>query len=207
MHQSLQSIARLSLLLPTLALSAVPSQAAYPDKPIRLIVTFVPGGAADLLGRYIAKALTAELGQPVVVENRTGAGGLIGIEAGRSADRRPLSILDSPLKDDAAITYGETLEDHKATVEARILAKERITELKPMIDELNEYLATQPPRVALIHQMACSGIARNEISTILADKHGIEASPDLVAQIITRNLRKRFPDLAFLWEKKSKQSS
>ncbi len=85
MHQSLQSIARLSLLLLTLALSAVPSQAAYPDKPIRLIVTFVPGGAADLLGRYIAKALTAELGQPVVVENRTGAGGLIGIEAGRSA--------------------------------------------------------------------------------------------------------------------------
>lgn len=61
------------------------SHAEYPEKPIRLIVPFVPGGAADLLGRYLSKELGADLGQPVVVENRAGAGGLIGIETGRAA--------------------------------------------------------------------------------------------------------------------------
>lgn len=59
--------------------------ASYPDKPIRMIVTFVPGGGADVLARYMAKEMADILGQPVVVENRTGAGGLIGVEAGLAA--------------------------------------------------------------------------------------------------------------------------
>ena len=59
--------------------------ASYPDKPIRMIVTFVPGGGADVLARYMAKEMTELLGQPVVVENRTGAGGVIGVEAGLAA--------------------------------------------------------------------------------------------------------------------------
>jgi len=61
------------------------AQASYPDKPIRMIVTFVPGGGADVLARYMAKEMADVLGQPVVVENRTGAGGLIGVEAGLAA--------------------------------------------------------------------------------------------------------------------------
>jgi len=61
------------------------AQANYPDKPIRMIVTFVPGGGADVLARYMAKEMADVLGQPVVVENRTGAGGLIGVEAGLAA--------------------------------------------------------------------------------------------------------------------------
>ncbi|MGH8662478.1 MAG: tripartite tricarboxylate transporter substrate binding protein [Burkholderiales bacterium] len=49
----------------------------YPDRPIRLIVGFPPGGAADILGRHAALQLTEALGQQVVVDNRGGAGGLI----------------------------------------------------------------------------------------------------------------------------------
>lgn len=56
-------------------LSSSSVAASYPDKPIRMIVTFVPGGGADVLARYMAKEMTELLGQPVVVENRTGAGG------------------------------------------------------------------------------------------------------------------------------------
>jgi tripartite-type tricarboxylate transporter receptor subunit TctC len=52
----------------------------YPDRPIRLIVGFPPGGSVDLTGRLIAEKLGASLGQPVVVENRVGAGGRIADE-------------------------------------------------------------------------------------------------------------------------------
>jgi tripartite-type tricarboxylate transporter receptor subunit TctC len=52
----------------------------YPDRPTRLIVPYTPAGNTDLLGRIIAQNLTKVLGQPVVVENRPGAGGAIGVD-------------------------------------------------------------------------------------------------------------------------------
>ncbi|SFL86951.1 tripartite tricarboxylate transporter substrate binding protein [Variovorax sp. OV329] len=76
-----------TLIPATLALAAALSpwaasaQNSYPSKPIRLIVPFAPGGSADVVGRIMAEELRAELGQPVVVENRPGAGGNIGGDA------------------------------------------------------------------------------------------------------------------------------
>jgi tripartite-type tricarboxylate transporter receptor subunit TctC len=58
---------------------------AYPSRPIKIIVTFVAGGGADIIARYIAQALTVSLGQPVIVENKPGAAGVLGIEAGLAA--------------------------------------------------------------------------------------------------------------------------
>jgi tripartite-type tricarboxylate transporter receptor subunit TctC len=61
------------------AAGAALAQAPYPSKPITMIVPFPPGGLADLVARPVAEAMARDLGQPVVIENKAGAGGGIGM--------------------------------------------------------------------------------------------------------------------------------
>jgi tripartite-type tricarboxylate transporter receptor subunit TctC len=73
------------------------AQDAYPVKPIRFILPFPPGGGTDILGRLIAERLSTSLGQPVVIENRGGAGGNVGAEAAaRSAPDGYTIVLVAP---------------------------------------------------------------------------------------------------------------
>jgi tripartite-type tricarboxylate transporter receptor subunit TctC len=83
LHAGLRVLATATLI--TAGTGSVAHADTYPSRPIKLIVTFVPGGGADVIGRYMAQGLTKALGQTVIVENRAGAGGLLGIEAGLAA--------------------------------------------------------------------------------------------------------------------------
>lgn len=88
MKARLQTAMRIATLL-LLGVASGPAMAAdaYPSRAIRLLVGFPPGGPTDIIGRVIAEDLSKELGQPIVVENRGGAGGVIA--AGAVANAKP----------------------------------------------------------------------------------------------------------------------
>ncbi|MFN6997247.1 MAG: Bug family tripartite tricarboxylate transporter substrate binding protein, partial [Aquincola tertiaricarbonis] len=68
-----------------MALAPSPVRAAFPDRPLRLIVPFPAGGAADVMARGLAQRLGEELGQQVIIDNRGGAGGAPAAEAAAKA--------------------------------------------------------------------------------------------------------------------------
>ncbi len=116
-------LAALMARLAVLAIAATPAFARdYPIKPVRLIVPTAPGGMADILARLYAQKLGDKTKQPIVVENRTGAGGVIAAEAvakapadgytlylGFHATNAILPILDPKLPYDAAKDFAPVL--------------------------------------------------------------------------------------------------
>jgi tripartite-type tricarboxylate transporter receptor subunit TctC len=84
---------------------AAGAQAAFPARPIRLVVPFPAGGTTDILGRIVAEPLGQRLGQPVVVDNRPGAGGGIGADLVAKADPDGHTLLMTTIGT-AAINYG-----------------------------------------------------------------------------------------------------
>jgi tripartite-type tricarboxylate transporter receptor subunit TctC len=77
-HRSL--FARLGIALAAAILSTGPAWAAFPERPVKIIVPFAPGGGTDLIARTMGIAMTQHLGQPVIIDNKPGAGTIIGTD-------------------------------------------------------------------------------------------------------------------------------
>src|SRR5689334_22429779 len=71
--------------LAALLLSPIVALAQYPTKPVHMIIPFAPGGASDFVGRIVQPKMSELLGQQIVIENRAGAAGNIGMEAAARA--------------------------------------------------------------------------------------------------------------------------
>ena len=88
-----KAAAKLVIGVALLAAAAAASSQAYPARPIRLVVGFAPGGVADVTARVVAQKLAEVLGQPVVVDNRPSAGGIVAAEAVAKADPDGYTLL------------------------------------------------------------------------------------------------------------------
>ena len=89
-------------------LAAAPAYAAWPERNITIIVPFPPGGPNDLLGRLLAAELAPKLGQSVIVENRAGAVGNIGLATGARAapDGYTLVVVTGVVLINPSVTQG-----------------------------------------------------------------------------------------------------
>ena len=85
MKRFIRTAAHCAIAVMTLVGASLSSAQAWPAKPIRLIVPLAPGGGTDIAARVVAIYLGEALGQPVLIDNRVGAGGVVGVEAASKA--------------------------------------------------------------------------------------------------------------------------
>jgi tripartite-type tricarboxylate transporter receptor subunit TctC len=91
----MRTLRAVGLLFAALFLAGSAARAEYPEKTIRIVVPYPPGGFNDTLGRIVAQKLGEAWGQPTMVENRPGGGTLIGTDAVAKAP--PSSLIRSPI--------------------------------------------------------------------------------------------------------------
>src|SRR5688572_10351560 len=130
----LHRLARAAALVFAATLSFGAFAQAYPNKPIRIVVPFAPGGATDLIARAVGQKLTESMGQPVVVENRTGASGMLGADLVAKAPPDGYTLL---MASTAEIAINPSLYEKMAYDPAKDLAPVTLAGITPLILVVN----------------------------------------------------------------------
>src|SRR5262245_18654038 len=159
------------------------AQANYPTKPIRIVVGFAAGGPADIIARVVGGKLGDILGQQVVIENRTGAGGTIATEAVARSDADGYTLLMTPLANAVNETLfknvrakvGEQLMAVAPLAEtANVLVVHRSLEVKSVSDLIA--LAKSKPG-DILYASAGRGTATHLTSELFNMMAGVKLSP------------------------------
>ena len=192
--------------------AAVPMHAlaqAFPNRPVRMIVPFPPGGPADLAARALAPAMQSRLGQPVVVENRAGAGGTLGVGLVAKAEPDGYStVLSGPGALVAApfmmanFPYDVTKELSPVTLVIRVPAA--IVTGKPSglttVKQLIDYARANPGKISF------ASAGQGTLSHLVGELLKLEAGIDIVhvpykgaapatTDLIAGTVQLMFPDL------------
>lgn len=174
MHKNLAPLLRSGLAAGLLALAAAAPAAAqardFPDKPVRIIVPFTAGGGSDMVARVVAEKLGAKWKQPVVVENRPGAGGALGAALVAKAPGDGTTLL---LSDASAVTINPSLyrnlpytaEQLKPVVNAGIFAMVAVVPEKSPFHTLADALAADKRKPGTV-SVASSGIGSSTHLTL-----------------------------------------
>jgi len=159
-----------------LALAAIPAAHAqsYPAKPIRMIVPFAPAGPNDIIGRIVGQKLTEAWGHTVVIENRGGAGGTIGVDAG----------LKSPADGYTIIMGGSS----NLAVAPSLYAKLPYDPLHDLAAVSNvafvPYVVTVNPRVPAKNMKELVAIAKTKKNALNYGSSGAGSMSSLAAELI-----------------------
>ena len=147
----------------------------YPSKPIRMIVPFAPGGPNDIIGRTVGQKLTETWGQPVVVENRGGAGGTIGVDAGAK----------SPPDGYTMVMGGSSNLAVAPSLYAK-LPYNPMTDLTPVSNvAFVPYVVTVNPRVPAKSMKELVAIARSKPGFLSYGSSGAGSMSSLAAELIS----------------------
>jgi len=147
----------------------------YPAKPLRMIVPFPPGGAADIIGRILAQRLSEQLRQPVIVDNRAGASGNVGAEAVAKAQADGYTLLMGALTSHA-INY---------TLERKVLRYDLERDLSPVtIVATVPYVLVVHPSVPVLSMQELIAYARARPGHLSYGSSGTGAPQRLAAEML-----------------------
>lgn len=147
----------------------------YPSKPIRMIVPFAPGGPNDIIGRTVGQKLTETWSQPIVVENRGGAGGTIGVDAGAK----------SPADGYTLIMGGSSNLAVAPSLYAK-LPYDPLRDLAPISNvAFVPYVVTVNPRVPAKNMRELVAIAKSKPGFLSYGSSGAGSMSSLAAELVT----------------------
>ncbi len=177
-------VIRAALAAVALGVSAAPlaAQEAWPSRPIRLISPFAPGGSNDFTARLMGPRMAARLGQPVVIETRSGAGGMTGVDV---AAKAPADGYTLALGTTGAVVLGPAL--------ARTPPFDPLRDLAPITVAINVQVPVVVPGRSPFHSMKdLLDAARATPGRITFGSSGAGGMPHLVGELMARQAGVRF---------------